>query len=338
MLPNLSLRHEIGGQMARTSSLHSSVALVQRLWLAEARAGAISSATAKDYTRELAAFRGFAETLGIHSLDSIDTELCRMWIAAPIRTTSRGSRSEDKNRPSTSTRRRRQTSLRRAVHFWLKKGLIAASPISDEVIRGHITQGSLPLTPPEVSQLRLSGRVGTRDNLRPAMVEAALAGASQQSIALLMMTSFDVTLGVLHIPGSRQTGERDLQLGPVGVAAMQARVTDLTRSTSRSRQAFDPASTPLLLSRGPGASRSANPSQVVASNLKRALAAAGVNRTGVTAGSLQAFAANACYARTHRVEEVAARLGLHSLDRAMTKVDHQWQAAWADHVRALDDR
>jgi len=83
---------------------------------------------------------------------------------------------------------------------------------------------------------------------------------------------------------------------------------------------------------------SENRSQLVASNLKRALAAAGVDRPGVTAGSLQAFAANACYAMTNRVEDVAQLLGLHSLDRAMAKIDHQWQSEWSEHVRALDDR
>jgi hypothetical protein len=77
---------------------------------------------------------------------------------------------------------------------------------------------------------------------------------------------------------------------------------------------------------------------VVASNLKRTLAAAGVNRPGVTAGSLQAFAANACYARTQRVEDVAELLGRHSLDSAMAKIDLPWQLAWADHVRAMGDR
>lgn len=99
-----------------------------------------------------------------------------------------------------------------------------------------------------------------------------------------------------------------------------------------------PAACSNPIGRTPEPSKSAHRPQVVASNLKRALAAAGLDRPGVTAGSLQAFAANACYARTNRVEDVAELLGLHSLDRAMAKIDHQWQAAWADHVRTLGDR
>ena len=76
----------------------------------------------------------------------------------------------------------------------------------------------------------------------------------------------------------------------------------------------------------------------MARNLHRALIAAGVSRPGVTAGSLQVFAANACYAVTNRVENVAELLGFHSLDSAMAKIDHQWHSIWADHVRSLDDR
>jgi hypothetical protein len=170
------------------------------------------------------------------------------------------------------------------------------------------------------------------------MVEAALAGASQQSIALLTVTSFDATQGLLRIPGSRQTYERDLQLGPKAAAAMHTRVADLERSASRSHMTFDPTSALLLVGRAPGRCKSVNQPQVVASNLKRALAAAGLKRPGVTAGSLQVYAANACYAISSRVEDVAQLLGLHSLDRAMAKVDHQWQAAWADHCRTLCDR
>ena len=119
---------------------------------------------------------------------------------------------------------------------------------------------------------------------------------------------------------------------------MSARVSDLALSAARRRLSFDPTTAPLLIRQSPDNSTLKNPSQLVASNLKRALAAAGVNRPGVTAGSLQAYAANACYALTHRAEDVAELLGLHSLDRAMAKVDHQWQVAWAEHVRALDDR
>ena len=319
--------------MRKPTSLEAAVAAAEQAWLAESRAGSLAAGTAQGYAKNLKAFYGYAQAHGVHLLDGVDQRLCRSWIEAPLGAALRGSRSRARHMASDSTRRGRQTALRRAAKLWLELGLIDANPVPTDVIQVHGSVGSSPLTPPEVAQLRLAGRSGTRDSLLPAMVEAALAGASQQSIALLIVTSFDATQGVLRIPGSRQTYERDLQLGPTAVAAMHARVADLARSASRSHMTFDPTSAPLLVGRGPEPSRSANQPQVVASNLKRALAAAGVNRPGVTAGSLQAFAANACYARTNRVEDVAELLGLHSLDRAMAKIDHQWQSAWAEQVR-----
>lgn len=324
--------------MREPTSLEVAIATAEEAWLAECRTGGLAPGTAQGYVKNLRAFYGYAQAHEVNFLEGVDQQLCRNWIRAPLSATRPGSRSGGDGLASGSTRRGRQTALRRAAKLWLHLGLLDGNPVPDDVIQMHASVGPSPLTPPEIAQLRLAGRSGTRDTLLPAMIEAALAGASQQSVALLVVTSYDANHGVLRIPGSRQTLERDLPLTATAVAAMNARVAELADSASRSHPTFDPASTPLLLSPGQGPSRSANPAQLVASNLKRALAAAGLTRKGVTAGSIQAFAANARYAVTHRVEEVAELLGLNSLDRSMAKIDHEWQAAWADHIRALDDR
>ncbi len=298
--------------------------------------GSIGEGTAAQYSKALNAFLRYAEAHDVHSIDEVDQKLCQAWIHAPLPLTSARSRSKAGQSSAASTRRGRQSALRRAAKLWLELGLLVVSPVPDDVIRRERVDKPHPLTPPEVAQLRLSGRVGPRDTLRPAMVEAALAGASQQEIASLVVTSFDSGRGTLRLPGTRRTRGREVLLGPHGVAALGARIADLKRSASRRHLIVDPATAPLLLRQGPDTSE--NPPQLVARNLQRALIAAGVNRPDVTAGSLQVFAANACYAVTNRVENVAELLGFHSLDGAMAKIDHQWQATWADHVRALDDR
>jgi hypothetical protein len=73
---------------------------------------------------------------------------------------------------------------------------------------------------------------------------------------------------------------------------------------------------------------------MVASSLRRALDAARITRVGVSPISLQQYAANTAYAVTGRVEDVADLLGRRSLDAAARLVDPDWQAAWAEHVRA----
>lgn len=296
----------------------------------------MTASTAQGYAKNLKAFYGYARAHGVHLLDGVDQRLCRNWIEAPLSAAYQRRRSPAQQMASGSTRRGRQTVLRRAAKLWLELGLLVVSPVPDDVIRRQRVGKPQPLTPPEVAHLRLSGRVGPRDTLRPAMVEAALAGASQQEITSLVVTSFDSGSGTLRLPGTRRTRGREVLLGPPGVAALGARIADLERSAVRRHLTFDPATAPLLLRQGPDTSK--NPPQLVARNLQRALIAAGVNRPSVTAGSLQVFAANACYAMTNRVENVAELLGFHSLDGAMAKIDHQWQATWADHIRSLDDR
>lgn len=322
--------------LTELTTLTTAVAAAITAWITESRAGSLSPDTAQGYTRNLNAFCSYAQAHGVYLLEDVDQQLCRNWVDASLSAASQRTRPNPGRVASGSTRRGRQTALRRAVKLWLELGLLIANPVPTEVIPVHSSAGPSPLLPTEVAQLRLAGRASTRDTLLPAMVEAALAGASQQSIALLLVTSFDATHRMLHIPGSRQTNERDLLLAAPAVAALNARVADLARAASRSRPTFDLASTPLLVSQGLIPSRSANRPQLVASHLKRALAASHITRPGVTAGSLQGFAANARYALTNRVEDVADLLGLRSLDRAMARVDQQWQAAWADEVRALN--
>ena len=234
--------------------------------------------------------------------------MCQAWIHAPLPLTRTRSRSGDGQSSAASTRRGRQTALRRAAKLWLELGLLVDSPVPDDLIRRERVGTPHPLTPPEVVQLRLSGRVGPRDTLRPAMVEAALAGASQQEIASLVVTSFDSDRGTLRLPGTRRTRGREVLLGPHGVAALGARIADLKRSALRRHLIFDLAETPLLHCQSHDASK--NAPQLVARNLQRALVAARVNRPDVTAGSLQVFAANACYALTNRVERRCRPAGL----------------------------
>ena len=325
-----------GDELSKRTSLSAAVTAAEEAWLAERQAGSLTAGTTQGYTKNLKAFYGYAQAHGVYFLNDVDGRLCRDWIDAPLSAASQRSRSPTRHLASGSTRRGRQSALRRAAKLWLELGMLVVNPVPDEVIRRERVVKPHPLTPPEVAHLRLAGRVGPRDTLRPAMVEAGLAGASQQEIASLVVASFDSGRGSLSLPGTRRTRGRQVLLGPHGVAALTARIADLKRSALRRHLTLDPATAPLLLRRGPDTSD--HPPQLVARNLQRALIAAGVNRPDVTAGSIQVFAANACYAVTNRVENVAELLGFHSLDGAMAKIDHQWQSTWADHVRALDER
>lgn len=66
----------------------------------------------------------------------------------------------------------------------------------------------------------------------------------------------------------------------------------------------------------------------VSMNLSRGLKRAGITRVGVRPRSCREYAANAAYARTGRVEDVARHLGMASLDAAYRLLDEGWQQRW----------
>jgi hypothetical protein len=111
----------------------------------------------------------------------------------------------------------------------------------------------------------------------------------------------------------------------------------LHQVAKRRRTSLDPAVIPLALPSAPRTHRSHVTPTAVGPHLYRALQVAGINRTGVTPGSMQDYAANRCYALTNRVEDVAELLGLVSLDAARCYIDRDWQKTWADTIRERQD-
>ncbi len=49
--------------------------------------------------------------------------------------------------------------------------------------------------------------------------------------------------------------------------------------------------------------------------------------------SIREYAANELYARSERIEDVAAQLGVDSLDSAARLIDAAWQREWGDDLR-----
>jgi len=240
--------------MNECGSLQVAVNTAQVTWMAESRKGTIDERTAVQYAKALSTFQMFAEANGILSVRAVDRKLCEAWIHAPLPSANARSRTRAGRSSGASTRRRRQTALRRAAKLWLSLGILVVNPVPGDVIRPEGLATTYPLTPPEVALLRSFGRVGLRDTLRPAMVEAAIAGASQQGIASLVVASFDSGKGALILQGTRQTLGRKLALGSHGVAALSARVSDLTRSAERRGLSFDPTMAPLLIRHSPDSS------------------------------------------------------------------------------------
>lgn len=179
----------------------------------------------------------------------------------------------------------------------------------------------------------MAGQQSPADTLLPALVAMALAGASSTEIARLKVGDYVPEIQALRLGGRGQRAPRAAELDEHAARVLGAHVRALSKAAARRKFAFDPAVTPLALPTSPRTHRTRVDPTAVGQHMYRALHAAGIKRDGVTPGSMQEYAANRCYALTNRVEDVAALLGLKSLDAAMTYIDPTWQETWADTIR-----
>jgi integrase len=190
-----------------------------------------------------------------------------------------------------------------------------------------------PLTPIEVERLRVAGRLNPRDTLRPACAALALTGATHMEIASTVVADFDSAGGRVCL-GRTTMSERVVNLDTATSMALAARIRFVRWAAAA---AWDPDSAPLAMHRPVGAYQADSVAPTVSMNLSRALRRAGIARPGVRPRSCREYAANAVYARTGRVEDVAAQLGIVSLDSAFRLIDPDWQRRWGAHFGPRGD-
>lgn len=305
----------------------------KREWAGRRAAGLLTERTEALYVRHLDTFLRYAAAGGVHDTDGVTLKLIAGWVNAPISAVSPGSRARAGAPASSATRRGRQGALRQAVTFWAHRGWIDPALIPVRIIHKDPPRLPCPVTPAEAARLRMAGQQSPADTLLPALVAMALAGASSTEIARLTVGDFHPDTGVLQLGGRGKRVPRTADLDEHGARVVGAHVRALTKVATKRKLLLDPDVTPLALPTAPRTHRTHVDPTAVGQHMYRALHCAGIKREGVTPGSMQEYAANRCYALTNRVEDVAALLGLKSLDAAMTYIDPAWQQTWADTIR-----
>lgn len=143
--------------------------------------------------RYLRAFEAFSRYAGAHGerCDGVSPEICRRYIYADV---SVG------QRPSASTSRVRLAAVRDAYRGLIEAGLCAVDPTAGLAVEGHVGVPAVdPLTPSEVDRLQSASRLRPIDTLRPAVVAAALSGASHSEIAGLVIADLDLPRASLRL-------------------------------------------------------------------------------------------------------------------------------------------
>lgn len=294
--------------------------------------GSLSRGSAAAYGRRLDAFVGYCRAIGVSSTAQFDARLLSRWTDAPISAVSPGSRGRAGGQAANATRRARQGLLRLALRIWAQEGWVDAGLVPTQVIDRTPSQAPSPLTPAEVWRLRMAGQQSPADTLLPTLVTLGLAGVNHTEIARLTLDGYDGQTGMLTVVG-RGRATRVIALDAAARTSIDAHVRALGRAKRLKDLTADSGRCPLALPTAPRTHRREVTATAVGQHLYRALDIAGVTRAGVTPGSLQEYAANACYARTNRVEDVAALLGFVSLDAAKRLVDASWQTTYAATIR-----
>lgn len=292
-------------------------------WAGGVEASRLSPGTRARYVQVFDSFGRYASSAGVSAPGLVTPALCARFLVAPL---------QGDRRPSSATSRLRLTVIRSAFDALVDRGLLDCNPTVGLLV-AHAPTRSLPcpLTPPEVQRLLVAGRVHPDDTLRPATSALALCGATHAEIAAAAVADVDLDRQRLRLgPAPR---ERYSPLTPGVTAVLVARIRTQERAWRRQNEVYDPALVPLALNRPAGSYPLNCVAPTISGNLSRALRCAGVTRPGVRPRSIREYAANTLYAVTGRVEAVAERLGITSLDAAARLLDPTWQQQWGQTVR-----
>lgn len=299
---------------AMTRAMANAAAVSSLLTLSEARTLATSHLAATDEVTELslerfsglwARFDRFADRVcGVVLIQDIDREIVAAFLRARTTTGSL---------PAASTVRVRLTALRLLFRVLRQLRLATSDPTLDVELPRRSYPGFRPLVDDEIERCRwaaLATTVVTRD---PAVWGLAEAGASTGEIGLVRTSDLDVERSRVFVTGGRKGVARWLPLTEWGAAQLVRRARGLDLGA-------------FLTYAGDGSydSRRSSVTAVVTRVLRRA----GLGDAAcVEPRSVTAWVGTRVLADTGRIDAVAHRLGLRSLDLAAELIGWDWQLA-----------
>ena len=241
----------------------------------EVHGGRYTRGTADRYLCAFEAFTRYARAHRVERCDGASSAICRGYIYAGVSASQR---------PSASTSRVRLAAVRDTYRGLIEAGVCAVDPTAGLTVERRVSPAALaPLTPPEVDRLHIASRLRTSDTLRPAVVAAALLGASHSEIAGLVVDDLDVGGASLRL-GRATSATRLVALDKLSLQSLRARVSALRRLHRRSSCGCYPDVVALALHKPAPAYRPQSVAPTVSMNLSRALEAAGSDDPGCDHG------------------------------------------------------
>ena len=250
-------------------------------------------------------FAGFVSTgQGVTDLAAVTRSMGDEFVHAP---TSTGTA------PSPTVRHLRRCAVRLLFRKARELGLVDGDPTLDLELPARRPTPARPLTDPEVERCRAAALYLFEATRLPAAWALAEAGIRTGELARVTVADVDLEVGVVHAPGCRSAKVRTVPLTEWGVAQVGRRLRALPSDLSRA-----------LTYEGDGSDKSKQAASCIA--ITDCLTRAGLGSDpAVRPASVTAWAGRKVFEETGRIDQVAARLGMRSLDRTarLIGLDHR---------------
>lgn len=290
--------------MADATRAHASPIVLAHLCACEAASTRATAAQAGRLQHHVDDFVALLAQLGVPGVRAISASICESFVRSP---------SSSGSEPSARLMGQRRTSLRFVFRLARAVGLLAIDPTVDLVLPPRAPSPPRPLTDAEVSACRSVSFWDLGDTRRAAAWAAAEATARSSELAHLRMRDVDVKSGRVWIHGGKTTTDRWGHLTEWGCTQIARRLEAV---------GDQPDLGLVYQGRSPAGAGQVASCTAVVDVLQRA-GLAGLPR--VRPGSVAAWAGRQILSETGRIDIVAQRLGMTSLDRVARLIECDWQ-------------
>lgn len=298
------------------------VAKVRADWVRQAGEGRIQALSAEKMGFALNRLASFGDALRLDVLADLTDSDVEDWIHARLpRTHRRGRKRESHAEPSLNTKHARRGLVRQFSRTCRTLGLDDRWLGEDVRLPSRSARKVSALTDDELISCHRTAASTNDATLLPASLALALTGSSTAEMGNARLEDLRLDKSLIWVHGGNQrTFARWLPLEDWMCEALAAR-TEVVRGLrpSEGEQAH-------LVYTGKADNTYNGKQSAVCMNLRRILNLAGITRPDARPASFVETVAEQTFADTGRIEAVAARLGLVSLDRAAHLASYSWIA------------
>lgn len=286
-------------------------------WERQADAGLVSHNVAYSYTSLIRSFVGYASARGISDLYDVTPTLILEWMHSP---TAKG------EPPANSTRLGRRSVARQFFATAQKLGLYDMNPAASVVEHRRIDRHVHPFTTAQLAQLKRVAEYRFGEYKSPTMLALMLLGATTREVAYIRVGDVDLEAKRLWLHGGAEKNRpRWVPIDDNWAGSTLARRLAAIAIDKPDLSARDLSTVLLAYRPKKDGDNPAKRSAAVATTMDKLLRIARVYVAGQTRlESIREALALRVFEETGRLEDVAVRLGLSSLDTIAHIVGHNW--------------